>query len=134
MDVPPSCGRFADLPRQLQAVAFPRWKRPIVRQCFPGRDIVFVRDARAVPSRAAVLLWGMAAAPAALATGSFVVRLEDGFLRSAGLGADIVRPMSWVADRRGMHYDASAPSDLESILATHAFDEKLRARAARAAS
>ncbi len=45
-----------------------------------------------------------------------VVRVEDTFLRSVGLGANLVRPLSWVRDRRGIYYDATAPSELEHLL------------------
>jgi capsular polysaccharide export protein len=60
-----------------------------------------------------------------------VVRMEDGFLRSVGLGADLVRPLSWVLDRRGMYYDATCPSDLEHLLQTAHFDDALTGRARR---
>jgi len=59
-----------------------------------------------------------------------VIRLEDGFLRSVGLGADLVRPLSWVMDGRGIYYDATRPSDLEHLLQTHRFDATLVQRAA----
>jgi capsular polysaccharide export protein len=55
--------------------------------------------------------------------------MEDGFLRSVGLGADLVRPLSWVVDGRGIHYDVSRPSDLEYLCATTAFDVTLLDRA-----
>lgn len=58
-----------------------------------------------------------------------MVRLEDGFLRSVGLGADLIRPLSWVMDRRGIYYDATSPSDLEVLLQTVDFDVDLLARA-----
>ncbi|WP_226702114.1 capsular polysaccharide biosynthesis protein [Microbulbifer elongatus] len=57
-------------------------------------------------------------------------RLEDGFLRSVGLGSDLVRPLSLVLDGQGIYYDASRPSDLESILKSTEFDSELCARAA----
>ena len=57
-------------------------------------------------------------------------RLEDGFLRSVGLGSDLVRPLSLVLDEQGIYYDASRPSDLESILQNTEFDADLCARAA----
>lgn len=44
------------------------------------------------------------------------VRLEDGFLRSVGLGKDGVPPRSLVVDFRGIYYDAQRPSDLECLL------------------
>lgn len=41
------------------------------------------------------------------------VRLEDGFLRSRGLGAELIPPLSLVLDRKGIYYDPRQPSDLE---------------------
>ncbi len=63
------------------------------------------------------------------------MRVEDGFLRSVGLGANLVQPLSWVIDRRGMYYDATAPSDLEALLEAGRFEPALvsRARALREA-
>lgn len=46
-----------------------------------------------------------------------LVRIEDGFIRSSGLGANLVRPMSLVTDRSGIYYDATQPSDLETLIA-----------------
>ena len=43
-------------------------------------------------------------------------RIEDGFLRSIGLGAGFVAAASLALDRRGIYYDASRPSDLEHAL------------------
>ncbi len=60
-----------------------------------------------------------------------VWRVEDGFVRSVGLGSDLCPPCSIFVDRRGIYYDPSRPSDLEHILATAEFDEALQARAGR---
>lgn len=43
-------------------------------------------------------------------------RMEDGFLRSSGLGSDLLAPLSLVLDKRGIYYDASRSSDLEVLL------------------
>ena len=123
--------RHRYLPKLLHACGFPRWKRPIVRQCFPGREIVFVPRGRATPTGAVLVLWGMSPLPPGASADATPIRLEDGFLRSVGLGADIVRPMSWVADRQGIYYDASQPNELESFLAGHNFTSGERERAAR---
>jgi capsular polysaccharide export protein len=45
-----------------------------------------------------------------------VVRVEDGFLRSSGLGANFHRPLSWVRDDMGIYFDPRTPSRLERIL------------------
>lgn len=43
-------------------------------------------------------------------------RMEDGFLRSSGLGSDLLPPLSLVVDKRGIYYDATRASDLEVLL------------------
>jgi len=42
------------------------------------------------------------------------VRVEDGFLRSRGLGAELVPPLSLVLDDLGIYYDPTQPSRLET--------------------
>ena len=54
--------------------------------------------------------------------------VEDGFIRSVGLGSDLVRPLSLVFDQQGMYFDATRPSDLEEILQTGEFSEDELAR------
>ena len=119
------------LPALLFAYGFSLRKRAILRRFLPGRMLRFVRSARAVPPDSYLLLWGSGPTPEGLASDVRCVRVEDGFLRSVGLGAELVTPLSWVIDRRGIHYDASRPSDLEHLLQTTAFDAALMARAAR---
>jgi capsular polysaccharide export protein len=46
------------------------------------------------------------------------LRVEDGFLRSRGLGAELVPPLSLVTDHQGIYYDSSRPSRLDSLIAT----------------
>lgn len=104
-------------------------KRALVRD-FTGRaDVRFVSRGAAVPAGADLLLWGSAAVPAGVPEAVRVVRLEDGFLRSVGLGADLIRPISWVLDTRGIYYDARSPSDMEVLLQTTVFSEALTQRA-----
>lgn len=45
-----------------------------------------------------------------------VVRVEDGFLRSRGLGAELVPPLSLVADDLGIYYDPRRESRLERLI------------------
>lgn len=118
-------GRF---PAQIHAVGFSRWKRPILKRFLAGSDIRFVRRGGDVPAGATVALWGRAA-PADLPADARPLRIEDGFLRSVGLGADLTQPLSWVCDDVGLYYDAARPSRLEHILAETQFDDALRARA-----
>lgn len=46
-----------------------------------------------------------------------VRRVEDGFWRSRGLGAQLVPPLSLVADDLGIYYDPTRPSALERLIA-----------------
>ena len=122
--------RFPDMPEVLYAYRFPYWKRPVIRQCFPGRRLIFLEAATAVPPGAWLVLWGMQPQPESLAVEVRIIRIEDGFLRSIGLGADLIRPLSWVIDGRGIHYNASQSSDLEEFCANQMFTPELLARAA----
>ncbi len=44
------------------------------------------------------------------------ISVEDGFIRSVGLGADLYSPLSLLFDKKGIHYDASSVSDIEELL------------------
>jgi capsular polysaccharide export protein len=57
-------------------------------------------------------------------------RIEDGFIRSRGLGAAFNFPYSWVIDGSGIYFDADAPSDLEHLL-NHGFSATGLGEAAR---
>ena len=57
-------------------------------------------------------------------------RMEDGFIRSVGLGVDLTQPLSLVVDQSGIYYDPSQPSELETLLNESAFSDDLLARAA----
>jgi capsular polysaccharide export protein len=80
---------------------------------------------------AATAVWGRDASHQDCGGARELLRVEDGFLRSVGLGAHLVSPLSWVIDRRGMYYDPSSPSDLEHILQTADIDNALVERAGR---
>lgn len=69
----------------------------------------------ASPAAERILVWGRRPEiPAALQKRS--ARVEDGFLRSRGLGAAFNFPYSWVVDHCGIYFDSAAPSDLENLL------------------
>ena len=113
----------------IAALGFAYWKRGSVRRFLAGAKVTFVRRAEQVAPGATLAVWGYRPIPGRLPDGVRVLRLEDGFLRSVGLGADLIRPASWVVDGRGMYYDATCPSDLEVILAQGEFPPPLLERA-----
>ncbi|NML45532.1 beta-3-deoxy-D-manno-oct-2-ulosonic acid transferase [Ramlibacter sp. G-1-2-2] len=118
----------------LHAHGFSLRKRALVRAFTGRRDVRFVRRGQDVPPGAQLLLWGAAPLPSGLPEGVRIVRVEDGFLRSVGLGADLVRPLSWVLDDQGIYFDARRPSALEQLLQHASFEatELQRAAALRA--
>ncbi|ARP94063.1 beta-3-deoxy-D-manno-oct-2-ulosonic acid transferase [Bordetella genomosp. 13] len=117
---------------RIAAVGFSGWKRRYVREFFNGSDVHFVHNLRRLPEGHATAGWGSDALAlrAAEAQGQSI-RVEDGFLRSVGLGAELTRPISWVQDDLGIYYDATRPSRLERILAETRFPDSLVARAAQ---
>ena len=104
-------------------------KRALLRQFTQRQDIRFVRRTAQVPRAATLLLWGSNALLPGLAPEVRVVRLEDGFLRSIGLGADLTLPISWVIDPIGIYFDAREPSALEVMLQDGFYDQDLLTRA-----
>lgn len=115
------------------------WKRRTVARAFPGARRARFHASRSVALMAArrsgraLVCWGGRADAALQAKarrrGVALCRIEDGFLRSVGLGAECHQPLSLVIDRRGIHYDAGRPSDLEALLNETDFDAALLARA-----
>ena len=130
-----------NLPRTL-CVGFAGWKAAWVGRALASRaKAPEMTPAGREPSAEAlaraerVVSWASrepaGAAQACAAAGKPLLRMEDGFLRSVGLGVGLRAGASYVLDARGMYYDATRPSDLEVLLETHDFDEALLARAAR---
>jgi capsular polysaccharide export protein len=114
------------------AVGLRRWKahnlRPLLAsQCsrLVFADSVAAARVLAPSSADAIAVWGAVPPPGtaalARATGAALLRIEDGFIRSVGLGSDLIPPQSLVIDHSGIYFDASAPSDLETMLQTRDF-------------
>lgn len=116
------------------------WKHDEIRRFLwlPERSVPIMRHPRRAIAEARkaggkLAVWPSRIGPdmleRAAKQGVELVRIEDGFIRSAGLGSDLVPPASVVVDQRGIHFDPSGPSDLEHILAHAAFPPDLLARA-----
>jgi capsular polysaccharide export protein len=120
------------------AFGFANWKRNTVDPLLWGGAPVSFLTAKDeilddLPASASIAVWK------ARVSASFLDRLEngpwrlleveDGFIRSAGLGADCVPPLSIVVDDLGVHYDPSRPNRLEEMLAQGDFSTEDLARA-----
>lgn len=113
--------------QRVVGVGMPRWKQRHVSPMLsrhPDRlqfvpDVVQARNL-ALSAQDACVCWGPTLATAlrdlADASGARMFQMEDGFIRSVGLGSDFIRPLSLVLDERGIYFDATRPSDLECIL------------------
>lgn len=120
------------------------WKRKEIRQFLwhpqrplrivsaPARALAIARKADG-GTGGAVAIWPSRVSPALLvnarAQGTALVRVEDGFVRSVGLGVDLVPPSSVVVDASGIHFDPAGPSDLETVLNTAEMAPRLLERA-----
>lgn len=115
------------------------WKRKHMQQHFG--QVTALRFARNLPDalrksaqlQRPVLHWGLPSSPPAdLPVTPPVVHVEDGLLRSRGLGAALVPPLSLVLDDLGIYYDPSRPSRLEALIAeAQHLPQPARARADR---
>jgi capsular polysaccharide export protein len=115
-------------------VGMSKWKQPSVRAFVRSthQEPRFIKSAdRAIAEarkvRGRIVVWASKARPEleekCQRAGVELLRMEDGFLRSKGLGSDLVPPLSLVLDRQGIYYDPTRRSDLEALIASGAFDE-----------
>jgi len=117
------------LPDAVQMLGFSRWKEPLADLFFNGAAIRFVKAEQPLTRDLPVVSWGCKHDEDLHNHPHPISRVEDGFLRSVGLGAGKARPLSWVVDDLGIYYDATRPSRLERILASEPFGPELLARA-----
>ena len=105
------------------------WKRAPLRQVFGQHGRVrFARDGASPDPKGPNMVWAGKATP----TLARATRVEDGFLRSRGLGADLVPPLSLVLDDLGIYYDPTRPSRLEALIeASPGLPDGARLRAER---
>lgn len=108
-------------------VGFRRWKaanlRPML-SLYPEK-VLFVKNAAQAAALQPVkddclVCWGRVP-PAGVQelaeqTGVRLLRMEDGFVRSVGLGSDLIPPQSFVLDAKGIYFDPGQPSELEDLL------------------
>lgn len=117
------------------AVGFAFWKRSTVGPLLwrGSEGTPFRGGATGIAEGEQVALWRSRAAPATIARlenrAARLIEVEDGFVRSAGLGAECVPPLSIVVDRLAAHFDSNRPSELEHLLQRHVFSDEIVERA-----
>ena len=114
-------------PSNLTGIGFSFWKRSFIHHfigigkskiAYASGPKTYVKESSSGGESSSIITWGVTNANRLRAQypQHAVYTMEDGFLRSVGLGSDLKRPNSLVIDKRGIYYDATAPSDLEHIL------------------
>lgn len=107
------------------------WKRAYMGAFVPEYELVYVPKAirnhvwyKLIASRGsqAFIIWGYddredrGIELLAKKYGVQVHRIEDGFVRSVGLGSKLTPPYSICIDKKGMYFDSTRESDLEHLL------------------
>jgi capsular polysaccharide export protein len=99
-----------------------RWKRERLQAVF-GREkpVAFASTPAAAlhlarKSGRSLMVWASKVPPEWESGPIPFWRVEDGFLRSRGLGADLIAPLSLVADDLGIYYDPGRESRLERLI------------------
>jgi capsule polysaccharide export protein KpsC/LpsZ len=114
------------------------WTRSSIEQRYPEYDWVFYpfktsakkvfNSIKSEPINHRIIIWGYNESPDfekfAVEVGVKLYRMEDGFIRSIGLGANHELPLSLVLDKTGtLYFDARRSSALENLLSDYNFEE-----------
>lgn len=106
-----------ELAGKKQAYGFSRWKKNFIAEFlnFPKSSLKFYSFLKPT-HQSPVIAWGKNAQKLQQLGYQDIWAVEDGFVRSTGLGANLIRPYSLVFDDIGIYYDATRLSKLENIL------------------
>lgn len=120
------------LPKQMTVFEFSRWKHGFVTDFLASSDVLryvkpkfqlktlFNPSHLNFPKTNPFLVWGFAKKTQLdkrlWRYQPNIWCMEDGFIRSNGLGASLISPLSVVLDKQGIYYNALQSSDLERFL------------------
>lgn len=115
---------------RVASYGFSPWKKQFIRDFlnFPKITVKFKKFFKPAKTEY-VLAWGKKAKLLKDKGYKNVITVEDGFIRSIGLGASLIRPCSLVFDDIGIYYDATQPSRIENLLKTTELTSSQYARA-----
>lgn len=126
---------------------FSYWKHEFMKPFFKeigAENIIFINSSlkknyfkmaldKGLDKNSKIYIWGKKPYPLveefAQKNALKIFRVEDGFIRSVGLGSDLTQPYSLVIDSRGIYFDPTQESDLEYMLQNSSFDDMLIQRA-----
>ncbi|MBM7652572.1 capsular polysaccharide export protein, LipB/KpsS family [Neobacillus cucumis] len=113
-----------------------KWKRPYIENLLYEYEIMFIPAEKSLfllspilkkLEKKVIIIWGFGGDQEicryAETKGIPVYRIEDGFVRSVGLGSMHTPPYSICFDKKGMYFDSTKPSDLEDILNQYDFEQ-----------
>lgn len=119
---------------ELYCVGMSLWKRAVMKPFFnvPSCRLKFVRSVDKLQhitfsTNMRLLAWGNGKQQIIeFAQNRHIplLRMEDGFIRSVGLGSNLVPALSLVTDDMGIYFNPETPSRLEWILQNQTFSER----------
>lgn len=111
------------------AIGISVWKRDVFEKYIDCKDVIYFgvnADIAKIQARikqkkiSKIYFWGNKALPSLTQIeGIKLIRVEDGFIRSIGLGAEHILPYSLCFDDMGIYYDSQKPSRLEKIIGSY---------------
>lgn len=118
----------------VHCVGFSPWKKQFIRNYLhlPSAKLSFGNEPpKETKDIDHLIIWGMKQPQitATMISPTKLWRMEDGFVRSVGLGAKLIPPYSLVLDDEGIYYNPQQPSRLEHILSSLVLNEAQRTRA-----
>lgn len=130
--------RFQKAGNRIYCIDFKKWRQYNFKPALSlSREAVTFKKSLTEINRLGpnddVIVWGKSEDNKLVNTvnksGARMLQMEDGFVRSVGLGSDLIRPKSFVLDQKGIYFDSTMHSDLEVLLNTKQFtaDELQRA-------
>ncbi|WP_386696495.1 capsular polysaccharide biosynthesis protein [Lonepinella sp. MS14436] len=109
------------------------WKKSVIKPFFnfPSCRLYFISSLNklkqmVLPEQSKLLVWGNGKKELldyAEEHNIPIIRMEDGFIRSVGLGSNLTAPLSLVVDDLGIYFNAQNPSRLEWILQNQYFEQ-----------
>ncbi len=119
---------------EIYCVGMSLWKRAVIKPFFqlPSCHLRHVSSLKKLSKKifspqSKLLVWSNGKSEQlefAKNKGLNILRMEDGFIRSVGLGSNLVAPLSLVIDDLGIYFNAQNTSRLEQILQTVDFSKE----------